>query len=421
MTDLPPSRTAYYRVYDDPPRRSELAPSQLADDGLPQLPPPPPPKKAKQKPGPKALPKLKTQQLAPALAGSFDGPSSPLTPVAAAAAAAAAFPAPKKKRLRIACVSDTHNHTPLLPPGDVVIHAGDLTNQGTFTELSNALNWLQRQKHEVKLVVAGNHDGVSLDPAYTHTASLSRAQSHAENLALFFTPQAVQAGVVYLRHEKRTITLRDGRRFTVFASPLSPATPPPPGSSRWGFTYVPPENPWLDVPEDIDVLITHTPPKYHLDRSSASLPPHTHGGCPHLRDRLSQIRPLLHVFGHIHRGRGVERVTWDDETSPHVKHKEAGVVEILDPQPERPRRQFLVDTVRVPEHAVVRGKDTLLVNASIATGPWSRGTGHPGWGKAVVVDIEVSCVEGVNQDGLGEEGKVRIRGIGDGWSAVNVE
>lgn len=33
------------------------------------------------------------------------------------------------------CVSDTHNQTVKLPKGDVLIHAGDLTNQGSFSEV----------------------------------------------------------------------------------------------------------------------------------------------------------------------------------------------------------------------------------------------------------------------------------------------
>ncbi|KAI5853496.1 Metallo-dependent phosphatase-like protein [Tricharina praecox] len=421
MAELPPSRIVYHRVYADPPTRSELAPSQLTDDGLPQLPPPPPSKKQKETAKRKPLPKLTTQRLAPvsvSAGGSFDGPSSPLL--------AAALPPPKKKRLRITCISDTHNHTPYLPPGDVLIHAGDLTSQGTYSELSNALSWLQRQPHEVKLLVAGNHDGVSLDPEYTHTSTLTPAQSHAANLALFSTPAAARAGIIYLRHEARTITLRDGRRFRVFASPLSPSPPPPPGSKAWGFTYPPSTNPWLSIPADTDVLITHTPPKYHLDRSPSSLPPQPHAGCPHLRERLSQVRPVLHVFGHVHVGRGVEKVLWDDAAAPRVRHKEARVVEIQDPHPLRIKRQFLVDTIRVRDHVVVRGRETLLVNAAIATGPWSRDTGHPGWGKAVVVDVEVECGDAATaaaagaQDGFGQEGRVRLRGVGEGWSAVDV-
>ena len=43
-------------------------------------------------------------------------------------------------KVRIVCVSDTHNAAPgegyTLPKGDVLIHAGDLTNQGSHAELS---------------------------------------------------------------------------------------------------------------------------------------------------------------------------------------------------------------------------------------------------------------------------------------------
>lgn len=42
---------------------------------------------------------------------------------------------PRFRRIRFVCVSDTHNQTVKLPKGDVLIHAGDLTNQGTFSEV----------------------------------------------------------------------------------------------------------------------------------------------------------------------------------------------------------------------------------------------------------------------------------------------
>ena len=38
------------------------------------------------------------------------------------------------RRTRFVCISDTHNQTLRLPKGDVLIHAGDLTNQGSFSE-----------------------------------------------------------------------------------------------------------------------------------------------------------------------------------------------------------------------------------------------------------------------------------------------
>ena len=39
------------------------------------------------------------------------------------------------RRTRFVCISDTHNCTVKLPKGDVLIHAGDLTNQGSLSEV----------------------------------------------------------------------------------------------------------------------------------------------------------------------------------------------------------------------------------------------------------------------------------------------
>ena len=59
------------------------------------------------------------------------------------------------KKTRFVCISDTHNTTFKLPAGDVLVHAGDLTKQGTFAELKKAIDWIVKSEFEVKLVVAG--------------------------------------------------------------------------------------------------------------------------------------------------------------------------------------------------------------------------------------------------------------------------
>ena len=67
------------------------------------------------------------------------------------------------RKTRFVCVSDTHNASPedgafKLPRGDVLIHAGDLTKQGTFAELKRTLDWIEKADFEVKLAVAGSTD-----------------------------------------------------------------------------------------------------------------------------------------------------------------------------------------------------------------------------------------------------------------------
>ena len=61
---------------------------------------------------------------------------------------------------RFVCISDTHNASPAdggfkLPKGDVLIHGGDLTKQGTYAELQKTLDWIEQADFEVKIVVAG--------------------------------------------------------------------------------------------------------------------------------------------------------------------------------------------------------------------------------------------------------------------------
>lgn len=60
-----------------------------------------------------------------------------------------------KRTTRFVCVSDTHNTIPSLPKGDVLIHCGDLTNQGTYSELHKAIEWISLSDFEVKIVIAG--------------------------------------------------------------------------------------------------------------------------------------------------------------------------------------------------------------------------------------------------------------------------
>lgn len=64
------------------------------------------------------------------------------------------------RKTRFVCVSDTHTYTPAeagfkLPAGDVLIHAGDLTNLGSLSELRRTIDWIAKSDYEVKIIVAG--------------------------------------------------------------------------------------------------------------------------------------------------------------------------------------------------------------------------------------------------------------------------
>ena len=171
----------------------------------------------------------------------------------------------------------------------------------------------------------GNHD-ITLDSKFYKDHGLD---FHNQN------PQEPQAcidliqqypSIVYLNHESTQVYLKreggPGTSFKVFGSPFSPA------SGVWGFGY-PPEHAsllWDQIPLNTDIVITHTPPKYHCDESK-----HVKAlGCKALRETLWRVRPSLAICGHVHEGRGAERILWDLDC-PNVKFKESATGYWKDP------------------------------------------------------------------------------------------
>ncbi|KAI9737503.1 MAG: hypothetical protein M1834_009658 [Cirrosporium novae-zelandiae] len=227
----------------------------------------------------------------------------------------------KLRKTRFVCISDTHKASPLdgafkLPKGDVLIHAGDLSNQGSLSELVKSLEWIEKADFEVKIVVAGNHD-ITLDKHFYDDYGLyfhnQNPQNAEECRRLFLESETI----IYLNHESATIRLQDPNgpqtTFKAFGSPYSPAR------GLWAFGYLPDNAPelWDKIPLDTDIVITHTPPMYHCDESKDR----GAAGCTALRQALWRVRPSLSICGHVHEGRGMQRVRWD-LNSTHVKYKE---------------------------------------------------------------------------------------------------
>lgn len=176
--------------------------------------------------------------------------------------------------LRLVLLSDTHSRHAAhdIPPGDVLVHAGDLTDVGRIPEVAAVDAFFARQPHRHKVVIAGNHDFLfERDPK---------------------TARALMKSVTYLEDSGATVA---GLRF--WGSPWQP------WFYDWAFNLpegAPLAEKWALIPEGIDVLVTHGPPYGIGDLCH-------HGGrvgCRELAKRVRALRPRLHVFGHIHEDRG---------------------------------------------------------------------------------------------------------------------
>lgn len=174
-------------------------------------------------------------------------------------------------------MADTHGrHANLeVPEGDLLIHAGDLTQRGTRPQLEQVADWLRSLPHRHKVVIAGNHDFLF-------------EEKPADARALFH-------GLTYL--EDAEVTL-EGLR--IWGSPWQP------WFHAWAFNLQRGEAidaKWRLIPEGIDVLVTHGPPSNLGDRCWDG----RRVGCEDLSRHLARVQPRLHLFGHIHEDRGA----WD--------------------------------------------------------------------------------------------------------------
>jgi len=177
---------------------------------------------------------------------------------------------------KIVAVSDTHGkHRRVdVPDGDVLVHAGDFTGSGALRDIEEIDEWLSEFPHPTKILVAGNCDSVCEMSPDRVRDSLTEAR--------------------YLEDEALEV---DGLEF--WGSPWQPIF------LNMAFNLPRGEElaeKWELIPEETDVLVTHGPPAGILDRTSRG----EEVGDEELLARVTDIRPDLHIFGHVHESTGVE-------------------------------------------------------------------------------------------------------------------
>jgi Calcineurin-like phosphoesterase len=174
-------------------------------------------------------------------------------------------------------------------------------------------------------MLKGNHD-ITLDSDFYAQYGLYFHNQNPEDPAICQELLEQAPSILWLKHEHAVIDLVSPSgpqtTFKIFGSPFSPA------QGMWAFGYGPEEAAqlWDRIPLDTDIVVTHTPPKYHCDERRERLAV----GCEGLRNALWRVRPRLAICGHVHEGRGAERIRWDLGAS-NIKYKESSVVSWEDP------------------------------------------------------------------------------------------
>ncbi|KAI1143180.1 Metallo-dependent phosphatase [Hypoxylon sp. FL0543] len=197
-------------------------------------------------------------------------------------------PPRNKQPIKIVCLSDTHESIVKdVPDGDLLIHCGDLVNNGRAASIQKQIDWLVSLPHQHKVVVCGNHD------------SWFDINARSEEDTLLH--QTVDLKTVhYLERKSITLAFKGGRKLNIYGAPDIPQC----GGPDNAFQYTSQQNPWAGtIPLDTEILVTHTPPRHHLDLGL---------GCPNLLQEIWQKKPKVHMFGHVHWGRGIQPIYWDE-------------------------------------------------------------------------------------------------------------
>ncbi|MFG0262546.1 MAG: metallophosphoesterase [Novipirellula sp. JB048] len=182
------------------------------------------------------------------------------------------------KRMKIWFISDTHNMHPWLrvPEADMVIHCGDESTHGNPAlnepEARRFFDWFSALEIETKVFIPGNHSTAV-------ATGLIQPDDYPE--------------VRFLIHESLQC-----HGLKLFGSPYTPRF------HDWAYMKkrAQLDQVWQSVPDDVDILITHGPPKGILDlahdsESKALI----QVGCTALRRHVEErIRPQIHAFGHLH-------------------------------------------------------------------------------------------------------------------------
>lgn len=210
--------------------------------------------------------------------------------------------APEKQlpgTVRFVCISDTHGkhrRIPHMPAGDVLLHAGDITNVGQLEQLKDFDEWLKELPYKKKVVIAGNHD-VTMDKAH-YSQQVNQQRWHGSRPEGPYDIEECRAALKHCIYLEDSSVEVEG--YTIYGSPWQPEF------FDWGFNLERGSacrKVWSKIPkEGVDILMTHGPPLGFGDACKAG----NRVGCVDLLHAIRSLAkpPSYHVFGHIHEAFG---------------------------------------------------------------------------------------------------------------------
>ena len=167
------------------------------------------------------------------------------------------------KMLHLSDTHGCHRRLTALPEADVLVHSGDFTMTGSTQEAIDFLNWFCDLPYAHKIFICGNHDeclyGANIDGLDANVHYLCNSGIEIEGVKFYGVPMFMSDCI-------------SDRQSKYIAA----------------------------IPTDTDVLITHSPAYGILDFDD-----NIHYGSEEILAKVTELRPRLLLFGHIHANLGV--------------------------------------------------------------------------------------------------------------------
>jgi Icc-related predicted phosphoesterase len=178
--------------------------------------------------------------------------------------------------MRIVAMSDTHGYHEKVEVTecDLLLHAGDFSWKGQWSEVEPFLEWFAKQPAKHKVLIPGNHE-----------VMMSKAPG-------LLRMKCKELGIHFLINEHVVI---DGKK--IFGSPYSVRF----GNWAYGLEDNKLQEIWNMIEPDTNIILVHGPPKGILDRTNSG----ENAGSETLYKTIQGLLNLqLVVCGHIHEDRG---------------------------------------------------------------------------------------------------------------------
>ncbi len=173
--------------------------------------------------------------------------------------------------MKIDCIGCLHGYFPKLDGGDLLIVTGDLTAKDTQDQLLHFLSWISQQEYNKKIWISGNHDGFLEGTKFIPIKKLGMeylcdSGTEFEGLKIWGSPRSLWFHGVNPKCKAFMGKEKELKKF------------------------------YDKIPDDIDILITHSPAFGILDENYEG----ENCGSASLYESIYRINPKILVHSHIH-------------------------------------------------------------------------------------------------------------------------